>query len=147
MTRYYLYIKAGVQLDADSQFFKVAVGESQKEARVYAWLESYAYEHGHLFVRWSLPAVDFLSRCLESVDKSMFDVVNMKGKALVAFLRTGAEEPAFLQAALSRHKLLMQIDPDYYANYQLKNRRASCTLQECSGDSSAIEIDIPGGLV
>lgn len=138
MTRYYLYIKAGVQLDANSQFFKVGIGESQKDSRVYAWVESYAYEHGHFFVSWSLPAVDFLSRCLDSVNKQILDVVPIKGKDLVSFLRTGGEEPAFLQATLSRHKLLMQIDPDYYANYQLKNRRESYTLQGCSGDCSDI---------
>lgn len=138
MTRYYLYIKAGVQLDANSQFFKVAIGESQKDVRVYAWVESYAYEHGHFFVSWSLPAVDFLSRCLESVNKQILDVVPIKGKDLVSFLQDGTEEPAFLQATLSRHNLLMQIDPEYYTNYQLRNRRASLTLQECSGDCSDV---------
>lgn len=136
MTRYYLYIKAGAQLDANSQFFKVAVGESQKDARVYAWLESYAYEHGHFFVRWSLPAVDFLSRCLESVNKQILDVVPIKGKALVSFLGGGAEEPAFYQAALSRHKLLMQIDPEYYSNYHLQNRHAVIPLGSCSDECS-----------
>jgi hypothetical protein len=138
MTRYYLYIKAGVQLDAGSQFFKVAIGESQKDVRVYAWVESYAYEHGHFFVRWSLPAVDFLSRCLDSVNKQILDVVPIKAKDLVSFLRDGCEEPAFYQAALSRHKLLMQIDPDYYSNYHLQNRRESYTLQECSGVCSDV---------
>lgn len=138
MTRYYLYIKAGVQLDANSQFFKVALGESQKDVRVYAWVESYAYEHGHFFVRWSLSAVGFLSRCLESVNKQILDVVPIKGKDLVAFLRDGAEEPAFLQAALSRHKLLMQIDPDYYTNYQLQNRHAAYPMDYCSGVCSDV---------
>lgn len=138
MTRYYLYIKAGVQLDADSQFFKVAIGESKKDVRVYAWLESYAYEHGHFFVRWSLSAVGFLTRCLESVNKQILDVVPMKGNALVAFLREGDEVPAFYEAALSRHRLLMQIDPDYYSNYQLQCRQAAYPQDYCSGVCSDV---------
>lgn len=120
MTHYYLYIAAGLQIDANTRFYKVGIGESEAQCKKRAWLESYAYEHGHFFVRWSLDAVEFLARCLESVNKDLFDVLTMKADDMVGVLSGAHEEPAFYQAALNRHHLLMQIDPNYYTCQMLK---------------------------
>ena len=120
MTHYYLYIAAGLTIDSNTSFYKVGVGESEAQNKKRAWLEAYAFEHGHFFVRWSLDAVEFLARCLESVHKDLFDVLTMKADEMVGVLDGSKEEPAFYQAALNRHHLLMQIDPHYYTCQMLK---------------------------
>lgn len=120
MTHYYLYIEAGLSIDSNSRFYKVGIGESEVQCKKRAWLESYAYEHGHFFVRWSLDAVEFLARCLESVNKDLFDVLTVKADDICAFFNGTGDEPAFYQSALNRHRLLKQIDPSYYTSCMLE---------------------------
>lgn len=119
MTRYYLYIKTGVVLNQYSQFYKVAIGESAQEVRTLAWLESYAFEHGHFFVLWSVNAADFYLKCIQSVGMSRSSLVRIKGSMLKRSLQTGDEEPAAYNAALSRHRMMKLIDPGYYASCQI----------------------------
>lgn len=123
MTHYYLYIEAGLSIDSSTHFYKVGIGDSVTQCKKRAWLESYAYEHGHFFVRWSLDAVEFLARCLVSVNKDLFDVLTVKADDLCAFFNGTGEEPAFYQAALNRHHLLMQVDPNYYTCQMLKTKK------------------------
>lgn len=120
MTHYYLYIADGLTIDSNTRFYKVGIGESEAQNKKRAWLESYAYEHGHFFVRWSLDAVEFLARCLVSVNKDLFDVLTLKADEMVNVLDGTREEPSFYQATLNRHHLLMQIDPHYYTCQMLK---------------------------
>ena len=123
MTHYYLYIAAGLTIDSNTRFYKVGIGESEAQNKRRAWLESYAYEHGHFFIRWSLEAVEFLARCLESVNKSLFDVLTLKADEMVGVLNGTHEEPTFYQAALNRHHLLMKIDPNYYTCQMLQSKK------------------------
>lgn len=123
MTHYYLYIKAGLRIDAATSFYNVAIGESEAQRRKLAWLQAFANEHGHFFVRMNPDARDFMAKCLESVNKDLFDVVTLKADKLVGILRTGCEEPSSFQAELNKHHLLMAIDPDYYCYQTIENRR------------------------
>lgn len=123
MTHYYLYIAAGIQVDADTRFYKVGVGESEAQNKKRAWLEAYAFEHGHFFVRWSLDAVEFCVKCQESIGRKYPEVLSVMANDLCKILATGCEEPAFYQSSLNRHKLLMQIDPDYYTCQMIKSKK------------------------
>lgn len=123
MTHYYLYIKAGLRIDTTTSFYKVAVGESEAQQRKQSWIQAFANEHGHFFVRMTPDALDFMSKCLESVNKGLFDVVNLKAEQLVGILRTGCEEPSSFQAELNKHRLLMAIDPNYYTCQMLKTKK------------------------
>lgn len=123
MTHYYLYIKAGLRIDAATSFYNVAIGESEAQRRKLAWLQAFANEHGHFFVRMNPDARDFMAKCLESVNKDLFDVVTLKADKLVGILRTGCEEPSSFQAELNKHHLLMAIDHDYYCYQTIENRR------------------------
>lgn len=120
MTHYYLYIKAGLRIDATTSFYKVAVGQSEAQQRKQSWIQAFANEHGHFFVRLTPDALDFMTKCLESVNKDLFDVVTIKAEKLVRILRTGCEEPSSFQAELNKHRLLMAIDPDYYCYQTIK---------------------------
>lgn len=124
MKHYHLYIKAGVQIDQDTEFFKVAIGTSGREQKISAWLESYAMEHGHLFIVWDALAADFLTKCFASIAplKPRYSTATAVG--LRTWLQTGKEDPATYYANMQRHRLLMQIDPEYYTQVQLrlKNR-------------------------
>lgn len=132
MTHYYLYIKAGLRIDAATSFYKVAAGESESQRRKLAWLQAFANEHGHFFVRMNPDALDFMAKCLESVNKDLFDVVTLKAEKLVGILRTGCEEPASFQAELNKHHLLMAIDPDYYCYQTIENQRKKPISREAS---------------
>lgn len=120
MIHNFLYILADTQVDHDSKFFMVGVGESEMMLKHRAWLEAYAFEHGHFFVPWTSDAVEFVRKCIDSVGLSMMDIKCIKAPELCKFLQTGQEEPAFYQSALNRHRLLMQIDSRYYFCSQIK---------------------------
>lgn len=122
MTHYYLYIRAGKTLCSDTRFYKVGIGESESQQRNYAWLESYAFEHGHFFVIWSPEAVDFLLKCLQSIDRDSSNIIALKAVELVRILRDGHAEPSTFQTNVNRHRLMMKIDPNYYTFQMLKAR-------------------------
>ena len=120
MTHYYLYIKAGRTLDADTSFFKVGVGQSYAQAKKFAWLQAYANEHGHFFVIWSSEADEFLIKCQKSIGAKAKNVVAIMANDLVRILRDGAQEPSSYHAELNRHHLMMTIDARYYTCQMLK---------------------------
>lgn len=122
MTHYFLYIKAGVRLDSDTRFYKVAVGEGQQGRKQNAWLEAYAFEHGHFFVRWSSDAVQFVVNCQESIGADAAPVISIPGRDLIVSLKNGCEDPAFWLACKHRHELMMRIDPHYYTYHELSKR-------------------------
>lgn len=122
MTRYYLYIKAGVQLDEHSRFYRVSVGEGKKGLKQHTWLEAFAAEHGHLFVVWSMDAADFANKCLASLGLHQQIIISICSDELIKSLKTGCDDPACWQAIQHRHQLLMRIDPKYYTYHQLARR-------------------------
>lgn len=123
MTHFYLYITANTTIDNDSRFFMVGIGESERMQKHRAWLEAFAYEHGHFFVKWTSDAVDFCRKCLESVGLKMDAVRAVKAPDLVKFLGYGEKAPVFVQSAINRHHVLMQIDSNYYFNYTIGKKK------------------------
>lgn len=121
MTHYYLYIKAGLEIDRNTTFYKVGVGESEAQRKKLAWLQAFANEHGHFFLRWSLDAVEFMIKCQDSIGVEHHQVLAVMACDLVRILRTGCEEPSSYQAELNRHRLLMQIDPNYYFCHTIRS--------------------------
>lgn len=122
MTRYYLYIRAGVRLDAGSRFYKVGISESVALSHVRTWLEAYANEHGHLFVLWSHDTADFLSRCMQSIGPDAQPLTYIQGTKLRRILKAGAPDPDSWFVTMERHKLLLRIDPQYFTYYSLSRR-------------------------
>lgn len=122
MTHYYLYIKAGSTIDHNTEFIRVAVGESQREQRLHAWIAAYAFEHGHFFARWDMGTTEFYTRCRLSLDGHDRALVAMSALDLKKHLQAGTEDPAFYQAEISRQKLLMQIDPAFYHLQTIRNK-------------------------
>lgn len=122
MTRYYLYIMAGLELDNSTRFYKLSIGESERQDRVRAWLEAYALEHGHFFALCDRSCVDFLDSCLRSVAKDWRDVLITRGDAFVASLRGDGDDPVMFSQALHRHRFMRKINPNYYAQCQIARR-------------------------
>ena len=123
MTHYYLYIEAGHQIDENTRFYRVAIGESTLMLKQKAWLESYALEHGHLFVRWTLAATDFYNECRLSLEGRARSLEPRTARALIHQFKTGEEDPASYFANLTRHKMLMQIDPMYYSEHYINSKK------------------------
>lgn len=122
MTHYYLYIEAGHQIDENTRFYRVAIGESAQMLKRKAWLESYALEHGHFFVRWSLDASNFYNDCRLSLEGRARSLEPRTAQALIRQFKTGEEDPASYFANLNRHKMMMQIDPRYYSEHTIHRR-------------------------
>lgn len=123
MTHYYLYIKAGSTIDHNTEFIRVAVGESQREQRLHAWIAAYAFEHGHFFARMDAETTEFYTRCRLSLDGNDRPLVAKSAQELKGYLQTGGEDPAFYQAEISRQKLLIQIDPEFYHTQVIKRQQ------------------------
>lgn len=122
MTRYYLYIQAGLELDSSTRFYKVGISESLALSKVRTWLEAYANEHGHLFVIWSHDAATFFSRCSESIGPNAQPLVMIQGSKLVRLLKGGLPDPDSWFVTQERHKLLLRVDPHYFTYYQLSKK-------------------------
>lgn len=135
MTHYYLYIRAGKVLDANTRFYKVGIGESQSQLRKLAWLESYALENGHFFVRWSQDAVSFMLQCQKSIGPGCSNILAVCAAELVRILRDGHAEPSSVQANINRHRLMMQIDSAYYCFNTIRNKRKEVP-SECTSDDT-----------
>ena len=119
MTHFFLYIEAGTQLDEDTRFYKVTIGESKKGIKQRAWLESYAIEHAHFFAIWSYDAADFLERCRNSIGPQANMLSLISGENLIKHLKTGTDDPESYLANVNRHHMMMQLDPHYFAYYQI----------------------------
>lgn len=122
MTHYFLYIKAGVQIDENTTFYKVGIGESKEGMQMYAWLEAYAAEHGDMFCKWSHDAVEFYTKCIESIGHNAQLIKSIPAADLKRVLRTGCAVLASSYAIQNRHKMMMAIDPHYYTCYELSKK-------------------------
>lgn len=114
MTHYYLYIKAGLEIDLETRFYKVAVGTGVYGQKLHSWLEAYANEHGHFFVLWSADAADFYAKCRDQIGPGAAPIIGINAAALKNSLKTGCDDPAQWQGLQHRHHLLMQIDSEYF---------------------------------
>lgn len=114
MTHYFLYIKAGLEIDLETRFYKVAIGNGISGQQLHSWLEAFANEHGHFFVLWSHDDAEFYCKCRDQIGPGAAPLIGIDAAALKRFLKAGCDEPAQWQALQHRHHLLMQIDPDFY---------------------------------
>lgn len=119
MKSYYLYIKAGLEIDLETRFFKVGIGASKRDQKIRTWLEAYAIEHGHFFCVWSYHAAEFYRKCSIQIGPGAAPLILITAAQLRRGLKSGCEDPAIWQAIQHRHNLLMQIDPKYYFHYQI----------------------------
>jgi len=122
MKYYYLYIKAGLEIDLETRFFKVGIGASKRDQKIRAWLEAFAIEHGHFFCIWSEHAAQFFLKCRNQIGEGAAPLIWVDAAQLRRDLNTGCEDPVIWQAIQHRHKLLMQIDSKYYFHYQISKR-------------------------
>lgn len=123
MTHYHLYIKAGLEIDSTTRFYKVGIGQSERQIRIYTWLEAFAAEHGHFFALWNNDAAEFYTKCCDSIGHDAAPLIITSAEELKKTLKNGCEDPALWQAFNHRHRLLMKIDPHYYFYYQLSKRK------------------------
>lgn len=125
MKDYYLYIKAGLAIDQTTEFFKVGVGQSAREQRLREILTAYAHMNGHFFVLWSMTTAEFYARIAESLGLDLYHIKLVSAAQLVARLNVAGEYCASVEAERNRHRLLMQVDPDYYTAVMLRKRMSN----------------------
>lgn len=103
MTRYYLYIEAGATIDETARWFKVAIGESAQERRVYSSLQFYAAGHGHYFQRWSNQVDELLVRLLQAYPDNL-PLQAIKGSSLLRSFKESTRLPLAQHALRNYHE-------------------------------------------
>lgn len=124
MTRYYYYIECGAQIDSDSCFFRVGIGNSERERAILQWISAYALEHGHYFVISSLEALDFVALCMRSVQRNLNEIEYISGRDLKKHLQKGDEVPQLVSVFKNYDYMMKKLNVDYRVNCYLNLKKA-----------------------
>ena len=113
MTHYHLYIECGSIVDANSHFYRVAIGQSGPEQRVFRKLKEYAAQHGHFFEIASSEHEEFFYHVLNSLDNIAPRVQYVRGRDLLRSFRTPQALPLSPQSCHNGHQLRLTLNLDY----------------------------------
>ena len=113
MTHYHLYIECGSIVDANSHFYRVAIGQSGPEQRVFRKLQEYAGKHGHFFEIASSEHEEFFYHVLNSLDTIAPRVQYVRGRDLLRSFRTPQALPLSPQSCHNGHQLRLTLNLDY----------------------------------
>lgn len=72
MTRNYIYIEAGREIDETSRFFRVSIGTSKQSNRDYLFLLAYSMSHNYFLELNSSSVADYLLNIAESLGGSRY---------------------------------------------------------------------------
>lgn len=124
MTHYYYYVVAGQVCDGTTQLYKVGIGHSAQGQRDYAFLTSYAKEHGHYFSPITQESDIFFRHLLESLREFDVKCYQVAGRDLVRSLKDGVFKPLSCAQSHAANYQLKMLDTSYRIISNL-NRRAA----------------------
>ena len=113
MTHYHLYIECGSIVDANSHFYRVAIGQSGPEQRVFRKLKEYAAQHGHFFEIASSEHEEFFYHVINTLDNMAPKVQYVRGRDLLRSFRTPQALPLSPQSCHNGHQLRLTLNLDY----------------------------------
>ena len=113
MTHYHLYIECGSIVDANSHFYRVAIGQSGPEQRVFRKLKEYAAQHGHFFEIASSEHEEFFYHVINTLDNLAPRVQYVRGRDLLRSFRTPQALPLSPQSCHNGHQLRLTLNLDY----------------------------------
>lgn len=124
MVHYYYYVSAGAQCDENTRIYKVAVGTSKQCQRDYAFIMTYALEHGHYFEVVSSRSDDFVKRLRHSLVQFNVQLEWLSCRDLTALLRSAVSSPLSPNALHAAHQQRTTLNLTYRISSNLA-RRAS----------------------
>ena len=113
MTHYHLYIECGSIVDANSHFYRVAIGQSKPEQAVFRKLQAYAAQHGHFFEIATREHEEFFLQVINSLDIMAPPVQYVRGRDLLRSFRTSQALPLSPQSCHNGHQLRLTLNLDY----------------------------------
>lgn len=123
MTRRYLLITAGSQVDADtSRVLFVYLGTAAQANRDYLFLVGWAVQHGYYFELYTADVSAFLSRVLDSLKPKTIKVETFKARDVVRVLKATSQLPARQMFDRNDVHLRALLDTNYFVFRQISNR-------------------------
>lgn len=105
-------------MDDTARLFKVGIGSSAADSKLYAQLADFAASHGHWFEKWSQATADFVLKVRRHYPDAL-PIMYAKPRALLASLRDGIALP-FPDALLhNHHHLLFSLSCDYRSSHSM----------------------------
>ena len=120
MTKKYLLIVAGREIDHDSRFVWVGVSSTPSGTKDRDYLTRWAARMGYYFHVYDQLQAEFLDRIARSLSMHIYSLHFRiyTAKCLVRLLRSYQQLPDTTEFGRSAAKLREKIDPAYYANKQ-----------------------------
>lgn len=126
MTRNYIYIEAGREIDETSRFFRVSIGTSKQSNRDYLFLLAHAMSHNYFLELNSSSVADYLLNIAESLGGSRYvcplDVLrirNIKIRDLVRAIKANATISEDYVVRKNSENQRAALDSAYYAMKKL----------------------------
>ena len=123
MTHYHLYIECGAIIDANSHFYRVAIGQSGPEQRVFRNLQEYAGKHGHFFEIASREHEDFFYQCLNSLEHAAPSVQYIRGRDLLRTLNGTQAKSLSPRHLHNKHQMSLTLNLDYRISSRIAANR------------------------
>lgn len=123
MTHYHLYIECGAIIDANSHFYRVAIGQSGPEQRVFHKLQAYAAQHGHFFDIASREHEDFFYQCINSLEHAAPSVQYIRGRNLLRTLNGTQAKSLNPHHLHNKHQMSLTLNLDYRVSSRIAANR------------------------
>ena len=122
MTKKYLLIVAGREIDHESRFVWVGVSSTPSGTKERDYLTAWAARMGYYFHVYDELQATFLDRIAQSLSMPVYSLPFRiyTAKCLVRLLRSCKQLPDATEFGRSAAKLREKIDPTYYAKSQIK---------------------------
>lgn len=126
MTRNYIYIEAGREIDTSSRFFRVSIGTNKQANRDYLFLLAYATDHNYYLELNSSKVADYLLNIAKSLGDStpgrtldILNIQNVKVRDLVRALKNSSRiSDRYLTRSCEEHQRDL-LDSAYYSMKKL----------------------------
>lgn len=116
----YLLIDEPCELTADSKFFNVWVGQTEKDLKALQFLHQYAADNNLYLAKWSHDVSEFVTNIANSLNSKVhfLNFQNIPVTALVRFIKQNQETPAAQPPTSADIYLRMQTSSDYFFKIQ-----------------------------
>lgn len=116
----YLLIDEPCELTADSKFFNVWVGQTEKDLKALQFLEQFAGDNNLYLAKWSHDVSEFVTNIAASLNSKVhfLNFQNISVTALVRFIKQNQETPAAQPPTSADIYLRMQTSSDYFFKIQ-----------------------------
>lgn len=121
MKTYYLLIVAEREISSATRFYKVAVGQSKRDAACLQFLQMWSNAHGHYLARINADVDDFQERIAQSIGLKVYDLqkTTCTVERLTKYIREFGETPSIPPTSKQQTFFRQIIQPAAYFQGQI----------------------------